>query len=133
MAFDLVLRRLVKGARLPPLAVGLGIYLPTMTTLIIIVGSISGWAFNRRAARGPRAETMQQLGTLLASGLIVGESILGVVLAAAVALSGNPAPIAIAGERFAAASTWLGGIVFALLVCMLYWWVGRLARGSVQT
>ena len=128
IAFDELLRRTVKGAALPPLAVGLGIYLPTMSTLMIVVGAIVGWVFNRRAARAPRAEATQQLGVLLASGLIVGESLLGVIFAAAVAFSGNPAPLALAGDDFATGSMWLGGIAFALIVWWLYRWIGRLAR-----
>ena len=51
-----------------------------------------------RAAPNPRRH--QQLGVLLASGLIVGESLLGVVFAAAVAFSGNSYPIALVGDRF---------------------------------
>jgi putative OPT family oligopeptide transporter len=129
IVFDEVLRRAVKGARVPPLAVGLGIYLPTMSTLMIVVGSIVGWAFNRRAARGPRPEAEQQLGTLLSSGLIVGEGLLGVVFAFVVGFSGNPAPLALVGDRFAAASVWIGGVAFALIVGLLYRWISRLARG----
>jgi putative OPT family oligopeptide transporter len=128
IVFDEVLRRVVKGARMPPLAVGLGIYLPTMSTLMIVVGSIVGWVFNRRAARGPRREATEQLGTLLASGLIVGEGLLGVVFAFVVGFSGNPAPIALVGDRFATASVWIGGVAFALIVWLLYRWIARLAR-----
>jgi putative OPT family oligopeptide transporter len=130
IAFDEVLRRTVrvKGVCLPPLAVGLGIYLPPSIPLIIFVGSIVGWAFNRRAARGPKSEATQQLGVLLASGLIVGESLLGVVFAAAVAFSGNSYPVALVGERFETVSPWLGVVGFALIVWLLYRWVARLAR-----
>jgi putative OPT family oligopeptide transporter len=128
IVFDELLRRTMKGASLPPLAVGLGIYLPTMSTLMIVVGSIVGWVFNRRAARGPRHEAAQQLGVLLASGLIVGEGLLGVVFAFVVGFSGNPAPIGLVGPNFATASLWLGGIAFAVIVWWLYRWIGRLAR-----
>ncbi|MGH8298862.1 MAG: OPT family oligopeptide transporter [Steroidobacteraceae bacterium] len=132
IVFDETLRRTVrvKGVCLPPLAVGLGIYLPTMSTLMIVVGSIVGWVFNRRAARGPRAEATQQLGVLLSSGLIVGEGLLGVVFAFVVGFSGNPAPIALVDAKFETASLWLGGVAFALIVWWLYRWLARLARAT---
>jgi len=131
IVFDETLRRTVKvkGVCLPPLAVGLGIYLPPSIPLIIFVGSIVGWTFNRSAARGPRSEATQQLGVLLASGLIVGESLLGVVFAAAVAFSGNAYPIALVGDSFGTISPWLGVAAFALIVWLLYRWVAALARG----
>ena len=128
IAFDEVLRRTVKGARLPPLAVGLGIYLPTMSTLMIVVGAIVGWAYERRAARGPKPEATQQLGVLLASGLIVGEGLLGVIFAFVVGFSGNAAPLALVGDSFAGPSVWIGGAAFALIVWWLYRWIARLAR-----
>jgi putative OPT family oligopeptide transporter len=128
IVFDEVLRRVVKGARLPPLAVGLGMYLPTMSTLMIVVGSIVGWAYDRRAARGPKPEATQQLGVLLASGLIVGEGLLGVVFAFVVGFSGNAAPIALVGDHFANPSIWIGGAAFALIVWAMYRWIARLAR-----
>ena len=130
IAFDEVLARVSKTVRVPPLAVGLGIYLPTSSTLMIVVGSLVGWWFNRRAARAPRAEAIKQLGVLLASGLIVGESLLGVVFAAAVAFTGRPAPIALVGADFAAASMWLGGVAFAAVVFVLYRWVEGLVRSA---
>jgi putative OPT family oligopeptide transporter len=130
---DEILRRTVRTARLPPLAVGLGIYLPTSTTLMVVVGSIVGWWFNRRADRAPRAEATKQLGVLLSSGLIVGESLLGVVFAALVAFSGKPWPIGIVGPRFAGVSRVLGGAAFVLLAGILYRWIARLARQPVST
>ena len=126
--FDEGLRRTVKGARLPPLAIGLGMYLPTMSTLMMVVGSIVGWVFDRRAARTPRAEATKQLGVLLASGLIVGEGLLGVIFAFAVGISGNLAPIGLVGDSFATASMWLGGAAFAIIVWLQYRWIARLAR-----
>ncbi len=128
IAFDETLARVAKRVRVPPLAVGLGIYLPTSSTLMIVVGSLVGWWFNRRASRAPRAEAIQQLGVLLASGLIVGESLLGVIFAAAVAFTGRPAPIALVGKDFAAVSMWLGGVAFAAVVFVLYRWIEGLVR-----
>ncbi|MBW4051913.1 MAG: hypothetical protein HIU85_10700 [Proteobacteria bacterium] len=65
---------------------------------------------------------------LLASGLIVGEGLLGVIFAFLIGFSGSPAPIALVGDRFAPASIWLGGAVFAVIVWLLYRWISRLAR-----
>ena len=46
-----------------------GIYLPTASTLMIVVGTIVGYVFDRRADRTPNPEGTKQLGVLLASGL----------------------------------------------------------------
>ena len=126
--FDELLRRTLKGMRLPPLAIGLGMYLPTLSTLMIVVGSVVGWVFDRRADRTPRAAATKQLGVLLASGLIVGEGLLGVIFAFAVGLSGNQTPIGLVGDSFATASMWIGGIAFAVIVWLQYRWIARLAQ-----
>ncbi|MGA9852795.1 MAG: oligopeptide transporter, OPT family [Gammaproteobacteria bacterium] len=128
IVFDEILRKSSKSLRLPPLAVGLGIYLPTSTTLMVVVGAIVGWWFNRRADHASRPEATKQLGTLLASGLIVGESLLGVVIAALVAFSGNPSPLALVGPRFTTASIWIGSIAFVVLVYVLYRWISQMGR-----
>ncbi len=126
IAVDAALGRLRQSVRLPPLAVGLGIYLPTSSTLMIVVGSLVGWWFNRRCERLPRAEALKQLGVLLASGLIVGESLLGVVFSALVVFSGRAAPIALIGPQFKSASMWLGGAVFAAVIYLVYRWLPKL-------
>jgi putative OPT family oligopeptide transporter len=119
-----------KGPRLPPLAVGLGIYLPTSTTLMVVVGALVGAWFDRHAERRPNTEGTRQLGVLLASGLIVGESLLAVVFAGIVGLSGKQGPIALVGEGFATPSIILGGVVFAVTVIVLYRWILRMGRAT---
>ena len=52
---DELLRRLTTGAHLSPLAVGLGIYLPTQSTLMVVVGAVAGWYYDRRAERARQA------------------------------------------------------------------------------
>ncbi len=125
---DELLARRGKTARLPPLAVGLGIYLPTSTTLMVAVGAIAGWFFERRADRGPRPEATKQLGVLLASGMIVGESMIGVALAALVVFSGQDAPLALVGPGFAGAAVVIGALAFALVMYAMYAWLLRLAH-----
>jgi putative OPT family oligopeptide transporter len=123
---DTLLRRLKPGAHLSPLAVGLGIYLPTQSTLMVVVGAVAGWIFERRADTRARPEGTKQLGVLLASGMIVGEGLIGVLVAALVAFSGKDFPLALVGDSFAGnAAVWLGGIAFAGVIYLLYRWVGR--------
>ncbi|MGA8277404.1 MAG: oligopeptide transporter, OPT family [Rhodanobacteraceae bacterium] len=126
IVLDAILGRVSKTVRLPPLAVGLGIYLPTSTTLMVVVGAIVGAYFDRRADRGDTPEATKQLGVLLASGMIVGESLIGVLIAAVVAFSGNDAPLRVVGPAFANPSIWIGGIAFAVLIVALYRWISRL-------
>ncbi|TPG08262.1 oligopeptide transporter, OPT family [Rhodanobacter glycinis] len=130
IVLDAVLGRSTKSAALPPLAVGLGIYLPTSTTLMIVVGAVVGWYFDRRAERGSKPEETRQLGVLLASGMIVGESIIGVLIAAIVVFSGKAAPLALVGPGFGTAAIWIGGIAFVAVNVALYRWVARLGRTS---
>lgn len=81
---DGVLRRMTARASLPPLAVGMGTYLPMSTTLMITVGSVIGMLYGRWAMRGTRGEEKKRQGTLLATSLIVGEALWGVVVFAAI-------------------------------------------------
>ncbi|MBP1475698.1 oligopeptide transporter, OPT family [Frateuria sp. MAH-13] len=115
-------------ARLPPLAVGLGIYLPTSTTLMVVVGALVGAWFDKRADRRPDGEATKQLGVLLASGLIVGESLLGVVVAAIVAISGKQTPLAVVGDGFEIPAIWIGGLVFVASIVVMYRWIARMGR-----
>jgi putative OPT family oligopeptide transporter len=129
IVLDEILARAVSGPRVPPLAVGLGIYLPTSTTLMVVVGALAGAVFDRRAERGPRPEATKQLGVLLASGLIVGESLLAVVVAGLVAFAdklgfSNPnAPLAMVGPGFETAGIIIGGVAFVVITVVLYRWV----------
>jgi putative OPT family oligopeptide transporter len=124
---DEILARTTRHMRVPPLAVGLGIYLPTQSTLMIVVGAIVGWLFDQRANRTPKPEATKQLGVLLASGLIVGESVILVVISAIVAFSGVAAPLALVGPGFETAGIIIGGVAFAAIAFVLYRWILRMA------
>jgi putative OPT family oligopeptide transporter len=114
-------------AQLPPLAVGLGIYLPMSTTLMVCIGALVGWVWDRRADASARPATRKQLGILLASGMIVGEGLFGVALAALTVFSGKDAPLGLVGDSFATTALWLGGIGFVLASYALYRWLARLS------
>jgi putative OPT family oligopeptide transporter len=124
-----LLSRTTKHMSLPPLAVGLGIYLPTQSTLMIVVGAIVGWMYDRRANRTANPEGTKQLGVLLASGLIVGESVVLIVITAIVAFSSIS--LALVGPGFETAAIILGGLAFALVGFLMYRWI--LGMGTKRT
>jgi putative OPT family oligopeptide transporter len=127
---DEILARTTRNMRVPPLAVGLGIYLPTQSTLMIVVGAVAGWFFDQRANRSAKPEAAKQLGVLLASGLIVGESTIGVVISAIVVFSGVAAPLALVGAGFETAGIIIGGLAFAVIAIVLYRWILRMAKAN---
>ena len=114
-----LLKRTTKNLVLPPLAVGMGIYLPPVIQTPLVVGAILGYFLNRhlRKTAGAEAEAAGlRRGTLFASGLIVGESIVGVLLAGLIVLSvsngGDENPLAMVGSDFADTAEMLGLVVF---------------------
>ncbi|HSZ50170.1 MAG TPA: oligopeptide transporter, OPT family [Caulobacteraceae bacterium] len=127
------LLRLAGRPRLPPLAVGLGVYLPMAVTLMVVVGGVVGHIYDRRAERRPGTEQAKQLGVLLASGLIVGESLIGVVLAALVVALHNPTPLAVVGDSFQVVATPLSLAVFAAALFLLYRWIARTAARAAPS
>src|SRR5205085_6667471 len=103
--------RVLKKLRLPPLAVGIGIYLPMSATFAVIVGAVISHWYDGRGRSMPNPERAQRLGTLVASGLIVGESIWGVINAGLIVAFSKDAPLGLVPEDFALAP-WLGVIGF---------------------
>ena len=122
---DQLLKRTTKNLVLPPLAVGMGIYLPPVIQTPLVVGAILGYFLNRhlRKTAGAEAEAAGlRRGTLFASGLIVGESIVGVLLAGLIVLSvsngGDENPLAMVGSDFADTAEMLGLAVFLGLLAL---------------
>ncbi|MEA3004412.1 MAG: hypothetical protein QOH81_3200 [Sphingomonadales bacterium] len=109
-----------KLLRLPPLGIGIGIYLPMSVILPTVVGSVLGWFYDRWADRQAKAEFARRMGVLTATGMIVGESLWGVAFAGIVAASGSDAPLALVGESFAPVALIGGTILFVALTWFLY-------------
>jgi putative OPT family oligopeptide transporter len=134
IAIDEALKKTTKSAHLSPLAVGLGIYLPTQSTLMVVVGAVVGWWFDQRAERKSKnAEGTKQLGVLLASGMIVGEGLVGVALPALIVMSGKDLPLSLVGDDYANGLTpmIIGGAAFAIVMTILYRWLIQLGSKSV--
>lgn len=126
---DEVLKRTCRVARIPVLAVGIGIYLPPTVAAPIVAGAVLAWllerALRRRAAVAGKpyeqfADAPNRRGVLIASGLIVGESLVGVLMAAVIGASGSDAPLALTGPGFAEIASYLGLAAF-VLVAVLFW------------
>ena len=79
------------GAR-SPMLVAVGMYLPFDTSSAIFLGGVLKWIVDRIAQKRSAEEKLviEEKGTLLASGLIAGEAIVGILLAV-VFLAGMPA------------------------------------------
>ncbi|HTQ13777.1 MAG TPA: oligopeptide transporter, OPT family [Rhizomicrobium sp.] len=126
VALDEILGRL-KWLRLPPLAVGIGIYLPMSATLPVVIGAVIGHWYDGWTTRTRNPDYAKRLAVLIASGMIVGESLWGVILAGLISATGNENPIAVMPADFA----WLDPIgvgLFAALIVILYGWIMARAR-----
>ena len=119
IAGDAILGR-AKRMRLPPLAIGLGIYLPMSATLPVVAGAVIGYYYDRWAERTARPEFAKRTGVLMATGMIVGESLFGVIYAGIVVVSGKGAPFALAGDGFATPALIGGAVIFAVMIALLY-------------
>lgn len=128
IALDEILRK--RKLAFPPLAVGLGIYLPPGTILPVVVGAVAGHYYNRWSQSSKDVEATKRLGVLLASGLIVGESLMGVLVAGIIVASGNGTPLALVGDSFGAVANVLGGLAFVVVTAGLYVATARLSQGG---
>jgi len=118
----------MKLVRLPPLAVGIAIYLPMSATEPVIIGAIAGWFYNRAMDKRSNAEMAKRFGILLASGLVVGESLLGILNSGVIVATNNATPFAIVGPSFAEPANFLGLGLFVLFTLYAYWWVSRQSK-----
>ena len=118
-----VIKRVKKEWSLPPLAVGFGIYLPASVNAALAIGALIGWVVQRwmkRNATEAGVKKGEHHGVLFASGMIVGESIVGVLIAMvvvfAVSTGGSADPLALVGPDFAPTADVLGFLAFAAVI-----------------
>jgi hypothetical protein len=94
----------------------------------VVLGAIIGWLYNKAVEKRENGEMLKRFGVLLASGLIVGESLLGVLNAGLIVGTNNAAPLALVGPEFAAAAAWVGAALFVAAIIVSYAWVSNQAR-----
>ena len=123
---NLILKGTTASLTLPPLAVGMGIYLPPTLEVPLIIGSFISYFVGRylvaraKMRAGELAEydveQSNRRGVLFASGLIVGESLIGVIIAVIIVLSvttgGGESPLQLVGPEFESTAGWLGLLAF---------------------
>ena len=104
----------------------MGIYLPPTLEIPLVIGSVMGWLVHRHLRqraerRSPDhveedVEACNHRGVLLASGLIVGESLVGVIIALIIVVSvtsgGSENPLALVGKDFESIADVIGLLAF---------------------
>jgi putative OPT family oligopeptide transporter len=131
LAFGLAL--ILCGARAVML-VAVGMYLPFETSSAIFVGGAIRWLADRLLAPRPAEirKRAEEAGTLLASGLIAGEAVTGIALAA-LFLAGAPSLVQLISGAdsfswYPQWGGWLAWAAFAALAAALVWIPLRKAR-----
>lgn len=125
---DELLRKFTDKYSLSPLAAGMGMYLPAALTIVIPIGAILGTLYDKWAAKQSHPEFAKRMGTLLATGLIVGESLFGVVNAGIIAAAGGDSPLEIFEDG--ASATVVGVILFVIALTFIYRWTKRTVKSS---
>ena len=119
IAGDLRLQRRGSVFRMPVLAVAIGFYLPLSLSVPIFAGGVISWLIRRgqvkRMFNAVATRASEQRGLLLASGLITGEALVGILMAIPIVLSGDKDILRLVKEPLGA---WPG---IALLAAIGYW------------
>lgn len=108
-----------KGLRLPPLGVAMGMYLPASLIIPTSIGAFLGHIWDSRAERSRNPEFLKRSGVLLATGIVVGDSLFGLAFAGSVAALGE-APFAVVGDEFAGPAQAIALVAMAALIALGY-------------
>ena len=125
---DELLRKFTDKYSLSPLAAGMGMYLPAALTIVIPIGAILGTFYDKWAAKQSQPEFAKRMGTLLATGLIVGESLFGVINAGIIAAAGGESLLEI--FEGGASATVVGVVLFIIALTFIYRWTKRTVKSS---
>lgn len=124
VAINFALKAGSKGRyTLPPLGVGLAIYLPSAVTLPVVFGAVAGFLFERYVHDKSWGEAAKRIAVLVMSGFIVGESLFNVGLAGLIVLTGKGEPLAIANGLGETQTMVIAAALGVAVVTALYRWV----------
>ncbi|UCE17304.1 MAG: oligopeptide transporter, OPT family [Gemmatimonadota bacterium] len=111
------------------LAFALGMYLPMELNSPILVGAIVAWLVKKSSTDESISKARHDRGLLIASGLIAGGAIIGVVAALLKFFEDKYRTLLIPDfNNVGSAGNWLGLVVFVLLCVYIYWDAHREAR-----
>ena len=113
---------------LPPLGVGLAIYLPSAVITPVCIGAVAGYLFDRAMEHQVGGDTAKRLGVLVMSGFIVGESLFNVALAGLIVVSGKGEPLAIANSLSEPQTMIVALVLGVAMVWGLYRWSATSGR-----
>lgn len=129
IAIDEVLKKKQAAFRVPVLAAAVGIYLPLDLTVPIFLGGLLAYIVERavKARTGSNdVERIHRKGVLFSAGLITGEALMGIIIAAPIVASGRADVLALPGGlQF---GELLGLVIFAIVGFVLY----RIGLSSVR-
>ena len=126
IATDQYLKSIGSSFKMPVLAVAVGLYLPFELDSAIFLGGVIAWLLDngfKKIANKEAIEKASNAGLLIASGLITGEALMGILIAVFVTsginLSVSDTPIG---------GSWMGPLFLGAILYFLYRTVFRLAK-----
>jgi putative OPT family oligopeptide transporter len=90
IAVGVLIALLIELFRIPSLPFAVGVYLPITTTATVALGGLLRWMLERNTESDEESASRRERGILFGSGLVGGEGLLGVGIAAVVFLTGSP-------------------------------------------
>ncbi|WP_424961254.1 OPT family oligopeptide transporter [Ekhidna sp.] len=128
IAFDQYLKSKGSDFRMPVLAVAVGLYLPFELDSSIFVGGVLAYMLSKATKSNKNVERGNNAGLLLASGLITGEALMGILIAGltvgVMKSGGDPNAMRI----FEDVSSWPGLIIFGLIIYFIYKMVIKVSK-----
>ncbi len=116
---DLYLKKINSNFRMPVLAVAVGLYLPFELDSSIFIGGVIAWLLQRSFKNNNISEVIREkasnAGLLVASGLITGEALMGILIALLVTLG-----LDITISDIPLGGNWLGVVLLGFILYYLY-------------
>lgn len=115
--------------RMPVLAVAVGLYLPFELDSAIFVGGILAYFVNKSISGRAMMENAKNAGLLLASGLITGEALMGIIIAIAI-VAGAQFNSEVLGSAFIHEN--IGLLILLVIIGFIYYSVNKVSKDTSE-